>query len=71
VGGVFSDNPTSEQRLYVLAQDKLGKAAQHSRLVERAERNTTKLLQGFLGRLGYTDVNVVYTNPTAAARSAR
>jgi Protein of unknown function (DUF4230) len=71
VGGIFSDNPTGEQRFYVLAQDKLGKAAKHSHLVQRAERNTTKMLQGFLGRLGYTDVNVVYTNPTAAAKSAR
>jgi hypothetical protein len=70
VGGIFSDNPTSEQRFYVLAQDKLGKAAQQSRLVERAERNTTKMLQGFLGRLGYSDVKVVYTSPTAAAASA-
>ncbi|MEX1006821.1 MAG: DUF4230 domain-containing protein [Acidimicrobiia bacterium] len=70
LGGIFSDNPTSEQRFYVLAQDKLGTAARHSHLVQRAERNTTKMLQGFLGRLGYTDVNVVYTSPTAAARSA-
>ena len=29
------------------------------------------MLQGFLGRLGYTDVNVVYTSPTAVAKSAR
>lgn len=71
VGGIFSDNPTSEQRFYVLAQDKLGTAAKHSRLVQRAEGNTTKMLQGFLGRLGYTDVNVVYTSPTAVAKSAR
>jgi hypothetical protein len=71
VGGIFSDNPTSEQRFYVLAQDKLGKAARHSRLVQRAERNTTKMLQGFLGRLGYTDVNIVYASPSTAARSAR
>lgn len=70
IGGVFSDNPTSEQRFYVLAQDKLGRAARHSHLVQRAERNTTKMLQGFLGRLGYTDVNVVYTSPTATAKSA-
>jgi hypothetical protein len=71
VGGVFSDNPTGEQKLYVLAQDKIGKAAQQSHLGERAERNTTKMLEGFLGRLGYTDVRVVYTSPTAVAASAR
>ena len=66
VGGIFSDSPTGEQRFYVLAQDKLGTAAKHSRLVQRAERNTTKMLQGFLGKLGYSDVNVVFKSPAAA-----
>ena len=70
VGGIFSDNPTGEQRFYVLAQDKIGKAAEHSDLVRRAERNTTKMLQGFLGRLGYTDVNVVFRAPSAHAKTA-
>ena len=69
VGGVFSDSPTGEQKFYVLAQDKLGKAAAHSHLVQRAERNTTKMLQGFLGKLGYIDVNVVYKDPSAAVRA--
>ena len=68
VGGVFSDNPTGEQRFYVLAQDKLVKAAKHAHLVERAERNTTKMLQGFLGRLGYADIKVVYEAPGVAQR---
>ena len=68
VGGVFSDNPTGEQRFYVLAQDKLVKAAKHAHLVERAERNTTKMLQGFLGRLGYADIKVVYQAPGVAQR---
>ena len=70
VGGVFSDSPTGEQKFYVLAQDKLGKAAKHSHLLQRAERNTTKMLQGFLGKLGYTDINVVYKDPTPAVRAA-
>jgi hypothetical protein len=71
VGGVFSDNPTSEQRFYVLARDKIGKAARHSDLVARAERNTTRMLQGFLGKLGYDEVDVVFETPAAAAKSAR
>jgi hypothetical protein len=71
VGGIFSDNPTSEQRFYVLAQDRIGKAAEHSDLVARAERNTTKMLQGFLGKLGYDDVEVVFRAPTDLAESAR
>ena len=67
VTGMFNDTPTGEQRYYVLAQDKIGKAANHSHLVDRAERNTTKMLQGFLGGLGYTNVNVVFAAPTGAA----
>lgn len=69
VTGMFNDTPTGEQRYYVLAQEKIGKAATHSNLVSRAERNTTKMLQGFLGGLGYTDVNVVYAPPTTASNA--
>ena len=61
IGGVFSDSPTSEHELYVLAQHKIKSAANESKLVARAERNTTTMLQSFLGKLGYTDVQVVYT----------
>ena len=63
VAGFFSDNPTSERRVTLLAEQKLGKAARSSSLVTRAERNTTKMLQGFLGKLGYDDVRVVYATP--------
>jgi hypothetical protein len=70
VGGIFSDSPTGEQKFYVLAQDKLGKAAKHSHLIQRAERNTAKMLQGFLGKLGYTDVNVVFKNLDREAAGA-
>ena len=58
--GVFNDNPTGERDLYLLAQHKLAGAAAESRLVARAERNTTAMLEGFLGRLGYSDVEVVF-----------
>lgn len=71
IGGMFSDNPTSEQRYYVLAQDKLANAATKSALVGRAERNTTEMLQGFLGKLGYADVEVVFADASATAKSAR
>jgi hypothetical protein len=70
VTGMFNDTPTGEQRYYVMAQDKIGKAAKHSNLVARAERNTTTMLQGFLGKLGYSTVNVVFTPPTAASTAA-
>jgi hypothetical protein len=70
ITGMFNDTPTGEQRFYVLAQDTIGKAATHSNLVTRAERNTTKMLQGFLGALGYTNVTVVYAPPTATSNAA-
>ena len=58
VGAVFSDNPNGEQRFYTLAQKKLGAAAKHGDLVHRAETNTTEMLQGLLGKVGFTDVQV-------------
>jgi hypothetical protein len=61
IGGVFSDSPTSEHEVTVLAQHKLASAAKDSKLVARAEKNTTAMLQTLLGRLGYTDVQVTYT----------
>jgi len=63
VAGFFSDNPTSERRVTLLAEQKLGQAARESNLVARAERNTTKMLSGFLGKLGYENVRVVYATP--------
>jgi hypothetical protein len=69
VAGFFSDNPTSERRVSLLAEEKLGKAAGESNLKARAERNTRKMLQGFLGKLGYDDVRVVFA-PAPNARSA-
>jgi hypothetical protein len=68
VTGIFNDTPTGEQRFYVMAQDKIGRAAEHSNLVARAEKNTTAMLQGFLGELGYTTVDVVYEVPPAKTK---
>ncbi len=70
VAGVFNDTPTGEQKYYVMAQSKIGKAAKHSNLIARAERNTTTMMQGFLGKLGYSTVNVVFTPPTPASTAA-
>lgn len=60
LGGVFSDNPTSERELYLAAQRKIGEAAKAAGLQKRAEDNTRSMLTGLLGTLGYTDVHVVY-----------
>lgn len=65
IAGMFSDNPTGEQQMYQLAENKLAAAARESTLVHRAERNTTTMLRGLLAELGYTDVQVVFANPAA------
>ena len=66
VADAFSDNPATERRFVIAAQQKIHRAAEHSGLLRRAERNTTAMLQGLLGKLGYTDVRVVYARPVAA-----
>jgi len=66
VGAVFSDNPNGEQRFYELAQKKLGAAAKSGHLVQRAEANTSQMLQGLLGKVGFTDVQVHFVKATPA-----
>ncbi len=61
LGGVFSDNPTSERELYLAAEKKFGEAAKAGGLQKRAEDNTRSMLTGLLGTLGYTDVNVEFS----------
>jgi hypothetical protein len=63
LGSVLSDNPTSERRLYQLAEDRLEAAATRSGLVEQAERNTRAMLQSMLRSLGYRDVSVTFRDP--------
>jgi len=63
LGGVLSDNPTSERQLYQLAESKLEQAAAESGLVERAEQNTRAMLESMLRSLGYTDVTVTFRDP--------
>lgn len=65
VGGIFSDNPTGEQELYQLAEDKLRTAADQSALRDRAERNTRKMLEALLRSLGFDEVTVVFEEPPA------
>lgn len=59
IGGLFSDDPNSQQELYRLAEAKIDTAArQNSGLLRRAEGNTRELLEGLLGGLGFTSVTV-------------
>ena len=62
IGSVFSDNPTSERPLYLLAERRLSAAAQEgSGLVRRAEQNTEAMLRGLLASLGFTEVSVRFS----------
>jgi hypothetical protein len=65
LGGVFTDNPTGEQELYQLAEDKLLAAAGESALVTRAERNTEQMLTALLESLGYEEITIEFEEPPA------
>jgi len=67
VADVFTDNPTSERELYLTTQQRLAKAAKGSELQARAEANTREMLEGLLGKLGFEQVNVVFTGSAANA----
>ncbi|MGH3657023.1 MAG: DUF4230 domain-containing protein, partial [Micromonosporaceae bacterium] len=61
LGELFGEDPNSEQRLYQLAESKIGKAANRSGLTEQAERNTRAMLIGMLGSLGYSKITVRFS----------
>jgi hypothetical protein len=56
VGGDFN----SQGQLYQLSQDKIQAAATETELIERAKKNTTAMLEGFLKGLGFERVTVKY-----------
>ncbi len=58
VGGLLSDNPTTEREVSALAEKKIADAAAQSDLRSRAEENTRDMLTGLARALGYTDVVV-------------
>ena len=65
LGGVFSDTPTGERQLFLLAEDKLEAAAREADVVDRAEQNTRAMLESMLGSLGFERVTVVFGDPAA------
>lgn len=62
VGNFFSSNPNNQQQVYVLAQQKIQAAAQHSPLLADAEKNTTSMLDGLLSSLGFKQVTIKYSS---------
>ena len=65
LGGVFSDNPTGERGLYLLAERKLEAAARAGGVQARAERNTRAMLETMLQSLGFERVTVTFGHPAA------
>ena len=63
IGDAFSSDPNRLQEVYKLAEQKIGDAAKDAGLGKRAEENTRKMLQQFLGALGYTSVTVTFPAP--------
>ena len=59
---LFGDDAGVEQELYPLAEEKLADAARNgSGLLARAERNTRLMLEGLLRSLGFTSVEVRFS----------
>ena len=63
LGGLFSDNPTSEAALYDAASDKMADAAANSGLVSMAEAHVEEVLETTITRLGVDDVEVRFEAP--------
>ena len=58
VADFFSGNPNSQQAVYILAQQRISAAAQHSQLLSEAQQNTKEMLQEMLRSLGFEHVTV-------------
>jgi hypothetical protein len=60
IGNFFSSNPNSQQQVYILAQQKIQKAAAQSPLISEAQKNTQAMLDGMLRSLGFQQVTVTF-----------
>jgi hypothetical protein len=66
IGGLFGGNNKNDQEFYVLAANRMTEAAKaDGSVLALAEKNTTNMLQGLLGALGFTTVNVTYKDNPA------
>jgi len=65
LGSVFSDSPSNDRKLYVMAQQKMeAAAARDGELRNRASNNTRHMLETMLHSLGYANVTVNFaTDP--------
>ncbi|BEL10230.1 DUF4230 domain-containing protein [Actinoplanes sichuanensis] len=63
IGDAFRDDPSKQQQVYQLAQQRITEAARASELDERARENTQRMLESLFARLGYTTVTVSFASP--------
>lgn len=66
IGGAFSDSPTSERELYLLAEEKMRQAAAEAELLAQAERNTRAMLEALMTSSGFDTVTVTFEDPDAS-----
>ena len=66
IGGIFSDQPVNDQKLYMLAEEKLRAAAEASQLRDLAQKNTQAMLETMLRSLGFEQVTIVFDPPVVA-----
>jgi hypothetical protein len=60
IGNFFSGNPNSQQQVYILAQQKIQKAAAASPLLAQAQHNTQAMLDSMLSSLGFKHITVTF-----------
>jgi Protein of unknown function (DUF4230) len=70
VGGMFTDNPTSERDLMRTAASKMGDAAAETDLVGTAQVSTERMLRTMLLGLGFERVDVRFGDAAAGDPSA-
>lgn len=63
VGDVFGEDPNRQKEVYQRAEDDIAKAAQDTELLQRAQENTRKMLEGLLRSLGYKTVTITFPAP--------
>jgi len=64
----FAGNPNGQQSVYVLAERQIQAAARRSALISDAEKNTTVMLDGMLGSLGFQHITVDFAGRPAPVR---
>ena len=63
IGDAFRSDTDKQQKVYASAQQRITEAAKGSGLDQRAKENTQRMLESLFTRLGYTSVDVTFTNP--------